>query len=115
VGECLSWRISAVRVTLRSRERRAAGSCDQAIMSPALWPASTMTRARPVSVMIRAFQPRVPASWWAMCLFCWPAGAQRMPESNSMGRVVQVPGWTVTLTGKAVGTGAPLMFRGWIA
>jgi hypothetical protein len=51
-------RISAVRVMLRSRRCRAAGSWDQAIMSPGWHPASTTASARLVSVMIRSFQPR---------------------------------------------------------
>jgi len=33
-----------------------------------MWPASTTASARPVSVMIRGFQPRVAASSAAMCL-----------------------------------------------
>ncbi len=63
-----------MRVTLRSRRRRAAGSADQAILSPAWWPARTTASARLVSVMIRVFQPRVPASSAAMCRACSRAG-----------------------------------------
>ena len=55
-----------MRVMLRSRERRAGGSADQAMMSPGMWSARMTARARPVSVTIRGFQPRVPASSAAM-------------------------------------------------
>ena len=63
-----------MRVMLRSRRCRAAGSWDQAIMSPGWWPASTTASARLVSVMIRSFQPRAAARSAAMRLACSRAG-----------------------------------------
>ena len=63
-------RISAVRVMLRSRRRRAAGSWDQAIMSPGWHSASTTASARLVWVMIWSFQPRALARFRAMPLAC---------------------------------------------
>ncbi len=66
--------ISAVRVTLMSRECRAGVSADQAIISPGVWPARTTASARLVSATIRVFQPRVSARSRAMCLVWARAG-----------------------------------------
>jgi hypothetical protein len=61
-------RISAARVTLRSLECSAGDSWDQAISSPSWCSARTRARARPVSMTILGFQPRVSASSPAMRL-----------------------------------------------
>ncbi len=70
-----------MRVTLRSRECRAGDSQDQAIRSPGVWPASTTASARPVSMTIRAFQPRVSASSPAMRLV-WVSASLTMLDAT---------------------------------
>ena len=62
-------RISAVRVMLASRRRRAARSWDQAIMSPGWRWAGATASARLVSVMIRS----VPAAAARQAAIPWPA------------------------------------------